>query len=51
MEGKPVVTIIDPDTLSYEHNRKALEAVNPIKDQKKGIIEGITCTYGSNQKS
>ena len=31
MEGKPVVTPIDPGMLSYKDNRKALEGVNLIK--------------------
>ena len=31
VEGKPSITPIDPDTLSYKDRRKALEAVNLIK--------------------
>ena len=31
MEGKPVVTTIDPYTLSFEKKRKVIEAVNIIK--------------------
>ena len=50
MEGKPVVTPIDPDTLSYEDNMKSLEAVNLIKQKRNGIIQGRKCADGSKQK-
>ena len=39
MEGKTVFTPIDTDTLSYEENRKSLESVNFIKEERKGIIK------------
>ena len=50
IEGKPVVTPIDPDTLYYKEKRKALELVNLIKEKIKGIIKVRVCEYGSKQK-
>ena len=38
MEGKPVITSIDPGSLSYDANSKVLEAVNLIKKKINGII-------------
>ena len=51
MEGKPVVTPSDPDILSYEYKRKALEVVNLIKENRNGKIKGRTCADGIRQKS
>ena len=51
MEGNPVVTLIDPDTLSYKDKRNALDAVNLINDNRKYIIKRRTCADGSKQKS
>ena len=50
IEGKPVVTPIDPDTLSYKKNRKALETVNLIKDNRNSIIKGRICADVSLKK-
>ena len=50
MEGNPFVTPIDPETLSYEDKRKALEAVNLVKYKRNGIIKWRICAYGSKQK-
>ena len=35
MEGKPVVTSIDQDTLYFKDKRKALESVNLIKKKRR----------------
>ena len=51
IEGKPVATYINPDTLSYRYKRKGLEAVNLIKENMDKKINGRTCAAGSNQKS
>ena len=50
MEGTPVVTPIDPGTLSYKDKRKALEAFNVIKDKRNGIFKGRICVDISKQK-
>ena len=36
MEGKPDVATIDPGTLLYKDNRKAIKAVNIIKEDNLG---------------
>ena len=51
MKGKPVITPIDPEKLSYKDNRKALEVVKRIKENRNGIIQVRTCADGSKQKS
>ena len=51
MEGNPVVTPINPEILSYKYNRKALEAVNLIKEKINGTSKGRTCADVSKQKS
>ena len=38
MEGEPVVTPTDPDTLSYRDKRKLLEAVKLMKEKRNGTI-------------
>ena len=48
--GKPVVGEINPDTLTPEQKRKALDAVNLIKQKRCGKIKGRTCANGSKQK-
>ena len=47
MEGKPVVTPIGPDTLSYKYKRKELEVFDLIKNKKNGIVKGRTCADGA----
>ena len=42
MEGKPVITPIDQDMLSYKDKSKALEAVNLIIENRNGKIMGRT---------
>ena len=48
--GKPVFGCIDPNTLTREEKRRALEAVNLIKKKRCGKIKGRTCANGSKQK-
>ena len=50
MEGKPVVTPIDPDTLYYKYMRKLLDVVKLIKEKRNRIIHGRACVDGSKQK-
>ena len=50
MSGKPVVTPINPDTLSFDDKSKVLEAVNVIKEKICVKIKGRTCAYGSKKK-
>ena len=47
IEGKPVVTPIDPEMLYYEDKRKVLEVVNLIREKRNRIINGITCADDS----
>jgi hypothetical protein len=48
--GKPVFGQQDANELTYEEKKKALEAVNLIKEKRNGIIKGRTCADGSKQK-
>ena len=50
MEGKPFVTTIYPDKLYLEDKRKALEAVNLIKEKRHLEIKGRTCADGRKKK-
>ena len=50
MPGKPVVTLINPDTLLFGDKRKSLESVNLIKEKICDKIKGITCADDSNPK-
>ena len=50
MEGNPVVTPIDTDTLSYKDNSNSIEAVDLIKEKRSCIIKASTCDDGSKQK-
>ena len=47
MEGNPVTTPIYPGTLYYKEKRKALEAVNIIKEKRNRISKGRKCEDGS----
>ena len=51
MEKKPVVTPIDPDMLSYDDKRNALEEGNLIEEKINGIVKGRTCTDVSFKKA
>ena len=51
MEGKPVVTIIDSGMLYYKGNRKALDAVNLIKEKISRIIKAKKYADVRKQKS
>ncbi len=46
----PVVGPQDPSLLTDEEKRRALEAVNLIKEKRSGKIKGRTCANGSKQK-
>ena len=50
MEGKPVIGPIDPYSLTWEEKRKALDAVNLIKEKRNGKIKGRTCSNGAKQR-
>ena len=47
---KPVVEPIAHQDLTKEQKNRALEAVNPIKEKKHGIIKGRTCADGSKKR-
>ena len=47
MEGKPVVTYIDQETLSYKDKRKAIKSVNVIKEKRTRISKRRKCSYVS----
>ena len=47
MEGKPVVTYIDHETLSYKDKRKAIKSVNLIKEKRTRISKRRKCSYVS----
>ena len=48
--GKPVVVEIDPDQLSPEEKRRALDAMNIIELKRDGRVKGQSCANGSKQK-
>ena len=50
MSGKPIVTQIDPDTLTVEEKKKALNAVNIIELKRDGIVKARPCANGSKQR-
>ena len=47
MPGNPVLGIISNEELSSEDRNKALEAVNLIKEKRRGNIKERTCANGS----
>ena len=49
MEEKPVVTPIEPDTLSFEDKRKVIAAFNLIQEKRCGKIKGRTYVNDSKQ--
>ena len=50
VEGKPVTTPIDTDMLYYKDKRKAIEAVNLIKENRNGKIKVRKYADGNNKK-
>ena len=50
LPGKPVICPIDPNKLSKNEKREALNAVNLIKYKHGGEIKGRTCANGSVQR-
>ena len=50
MPGKPVFGCINPDDLTSEEKKRALEAVNLIKKKRCGKLKSRTCANGSKQK-
>ena len=48
--GNPVVIPTDANTLSIEEKRKALRAINIIKEKRNGTLKGRTCADGSSQR-
>ena len=48
--GKPVVRPVDASTLTFDEKRKAMPAVNLIKEKWNGDIKGRTCADGSGQR-
>ena len=50
LEGNPVVVPTDPDVLTPEEKKRALEAVNLIKEKRDGNIKGCTCANGKKQR-
>ena len=49
MEGSPVTPPVDPNALYYKERRKALEAVNLVKEKINRIIKGMTCADASKK--
>ena len=50
MPGKPVITQIDPDTLTVEEKKNALNAVNSIKLKRDGRVKICSCANGLKQR-
>lgn len=50
MPGKPLFGCIDPNDISMEERKRALEAVNLIKKKRCGKMKGRACANGSKQK-
>ena len=48
--GKPVVVPTDANSLTDAEKRKALRAVNFIKEKWNGDIKGRSCVDGSKQR-
>ena len=48
--GKPVVIPTDANTLTDLEKRKALPAVNLIKEKYGGVLKGRSCVDGSRQR-
>ena len=50
MPGKKVIEAIDPDIISFQQKRMALNAINLIKEKRDGTLKGRTCADGSKQR-
>ena len=50
MKGKPAVNTQDPDVLTDDDKKKALEAVHLIKEKRDGNIKSRTCANGKKQR-
>ena len=50
MPGKPVIGPIHPSKLSETSKKKAMNAVNLIKEKRNAEIKGRTCANGSKQR-
>ena len=50
MRGKPVVVEINPDILTVEEKKKALDAVNLIELKRDGRVKARSCANGSKQR-
>jgi len=50
LDDMNAVGSLDPDKLTPEQKRRALPAVNLIKEKLNGIIKGRTCADGSPQR-
>ena len=48
--GKPVVRPINANTLTLLEKKKAMPAVNLIKEKHDGVLKGRTCADGSKQR-
>ena len=49
-QNKPVICPVDPSILTDDEKRKAMHAVNLIKEKRDYEIKGRTCADGSKQK-
>ena len=49
MPGKFVLRALDPDTMTSEKKKKALNVINLIKKYQDGTIKGRTCADGRKQ--
>jgi len=47
---KPTFTPIDPNTLSKEERKEALECINIIAQKRCGLVKGRTCADGRKQQ-
>ena len=50
MKGKPVICPINPDQLSMEQKKRAMNVVNLIQKKRCGKIKGRACADGSRQR-
>ena len=48
--GKPVVKPIDPNSITAEEEKDALEAISLIKQKRSGVVKGRMCANGSKQR-
>ena len=50
VKGKPVICAINPDDISLESKKKAMNVVNLIQQKRCGKIKGRACADGSRQR-